>query len=180
MNLSVLSMRLSDLDDVVEIERLSFLTPWSRDAFRDELTNNARAEYLVVRNDDGAAVAYGGFWLIFDEAHVTNIAVHPSFRRKGIGRCLMVALMGAALAKGARRMTLEVRVSNRPAQELYRQLGFASAGVRRGYYLDTREDALVMWADDLCAAIGRLKPEQDAAASGKGPELDCGEGGIDE
>ncbi len=170
MNMNVSTMCLADLDDVVELERLSFPTPWSRDAFRDELTNNSRATYLVVRDSHGTAVAYGGFWLIFDEAHVTNVAVHPAHRRRGIGCMLMLALMYSALAKGALRMTLEVRVSNHGAQQLYKKLGFVSEGIRRGYYLDTREDALVMWLSDLRAAVGRVRLEQ---AAPDGIDDDC-------
>lgn len=177
MNLNVSAMCLNDLDDVCELERLSFPTPWSKDSFRDELTNNSRATYLMVRDEGGAAVAYGGFWLVFDEAHVTNVAVHPAFRRRGIGRRLMIALMCSALAKGALRMTLEVRVSNCGAQQLYRQLGFVGEGVRRGYYLDTREDALVMWVSDLRAAVAGLRlgsPESEGCSEQGASDCDCG------
>jgi ribosomal-protein-alanine N-acetyltransferase len=182
VNLIATSMSMADIDDVVEIERLSFATPWSRDAFEDELARNNMASYLVVRDEHGRAVAYGGQWVILDEAHITNIAVHPDFRRRGIGHKLMVALMCQALARGARRMTLEVRVSNLAAQALYAQLGFRPSGVRRGYYMDTGEDALVMWLDDIDAAVRRRMRDGDAEGSeeisaGKTPLEDCSDEG---
>jgi ribosomal-protein-alanine N-acetyltransferase len=101
---------------------------------------------------------------VCDEAHVTNIAVRSDRRRQGVGTAVMVGLMGLAQSKGANRMTLEVRVSNRPAQELYNRLGFRSAGVRPRYYMDNREDALIMWLDSISGALGALCGGQDADA----------------
>ncbi|MCG0240037.1 MAG: ribosomal protein S18-alanine N-acetyltransferase [Firmicutes bacterium] len=141
-------MTLADVDGVVAVERLCFLTPWSRQAFVRELTENPHARYLVARAG-GTVVGYAGMWLVLDEAHVTNVAVHPDWRRQGLGERLMRGLMDWARAEGATRMTLEVRVSNQPAQELYRKLGFQPSGIRRGYYTDTGEDALIMWKDPL-------------------------------
>lgn len=139
-------MQLEDLDRVQEIERESFTTPWSRSAFVNELTNNYFAYYLVAMVDATIA-AYGGMWLILDEAHVTNIAVHPDFRRQHIGERLLMRMMSIARQAGLSGITLEVRVSNTSAQHLYRKLGFAVKGVRRGYYTDNHEDAYIMWAD---------------------------------
>ncbi len=141
-------MTLDDLDGVMTVEQTAFVTPWSRRAFVTELTENAYSYYLVAKLD-GQVVGYGGMWLILDEAHVTNIAVHSRHRGKGIGERLMLELMAAAKAHGCRRMTLEVRRSNLPAQNLYMKLGFEARGVRKGYYTDTREDAIVMWKDAL-------------------------------
>ncbi len=157
-------MTLADVDDVTEIERQSFPVPWSRAAFIDELTRNEQALYVVVRDESGRAAGYGGMWLVCDEAHVTNIAVRPDRRRRGAGTAIMVTLMALAQSRGANRMTLEVRVSNHAAQELYRRLGFAPAGVRPHYYMDNREDALIMWLDDISAALRELSGEQDADA----------------
>ncbi|HCJ09762.1 MAG TPA: ribosomal-protein-alanine N-acetyltransferase [Clostridiales bacterium] len=139
-------MQVRDLDEVLAIERVSFTTPWSRAAYHRELLLNGCATYLVGRLD-GRVVSYGGMWVVLDEAHVTNLAVHPDYRRGGVGRVTMLALEQRARELGARRMTLEVRVSNTPARRLYEKLGYRGTGIRRNYYTDTREDAIVMWKD---------------------------------
>lgn len=139
-------MTLRDIDRVLGIERASFTAPWSRNAFVGELTENHFARYLVMMNGD-LMIGYGGMWVIIDEAHVTNVAVHPEFRGRKLGERLLRRLMAEALAEGASRMTLEVRVSNYRALALYRKLGFRDVGVRRGYYTDNKEDALIMWVD---------------------------------
>lgn len=139
-------MTLRDLDDIMAIERASFTAPWSRGAFTGELTENHFARYLVMAAGE-RTIGYGGMWVIVDEAHVTNIAVLPAFRGRRYGERLLRRMMAEAIAEGARRMTLEVRVSNAAAQNLYRKLGFRDGGIRRGYYTDNREDALVMWMD---------------------------------
>jgi len=164
MEYAISLMTLADVDEVVEIEKQSFPIPWSRAAFVDELTRNMRALYIAVRDESGTTVGYGGMWLVCDEAHVTNIAVRSDRRRQGVGTAVMIGLMGLAQSKGANRMTLEVRVSNRPAQELYSRLGFRPAGVRPRYYMDNREDALIMWLDGIAGALGALCGRQDADA----------------
>lgn len=148
-------MRLRDLGDILKIERLSFPTPWSRYAFLSELLENDRAYYLVARLVPTTRprprrprpVGYVGVWLVLDEGHITNVAVHPEFRGHGVGRMLMQAVENLVREKGGKRMTLEVRRSNLVAQNLYRSLGYKSAGVRRGYYRDNNEDAFIMWKD---------------------------------
>jgi ribosomal-protein-alanine N-acetyltransferase len=139
-------MRVRDLDEVLAIERISFPTPWSREAYHRELIVNDYACYIVGRLD-GVVVSYGGMWVVLDEAHVTNIAVRPEYRGHGVGRLTMAALEARARELGASRMTLEVRVSNAEARRLYEGLGYRSTGIRRNYYSDTREDAIVMWKD---------------------------------
>ncbi len=141
-------MFLTDLDRIIEIESRSFPTAWSRNAFQSELVENTFATYLVL-DFHGTVVAYGGMWLILDEAHVTNVAVHPDFRGHHLGETMMVGLMTRGKQLGATRMTLEVRRGNDIAQNLYQKLGFTQLGVRKGYYTDTREDALIMWKDPL-------------------------------
>ena len=136
-------MRVRDLPEILRIERLSFPTPWTKGAFLSELLENDRAYYLVARVGE-RAVGYVGVWIIVDEGHITNIAVHPDFRGRGIGRQLLRSIMELGRKKGARRFTLEVRKSNLVAQNLYRSLGFVEIGVRRGYYLDNNEDAIIM------------------------------------
>ncbi|MCL6616251.1 MAG: ribosomal protein S18-alanine N-acetyltransferase [Anoxybacillus ayderensis] len=137
-------MTLQDLDRIVEIEQLSFTLPWSRSSFYQELTNNRYARYIVMEHD-GQIIGYCGMWLVMDEAHITNIAVLPEFRGKKLGEALMKQAMALAREEGAKTMTLEVRVSNTVAQSLYRKLGFLNGGIRKRYYSDNQEDALVMW-----------------------------------
>jgi ribosomal-protein-alanine N-acetyltransferase len=139
-------MRVRDLDEVLLIEQTSFPTPWSRLAYHRELMVNDYATYLVGRLD-GRIVSYGGMWVILDESHITNIAVHPDYRRLGVGRLTMLALESKARELGASRKTLEVRTSNLEARRLYEGLGYHGTGVRRNYYSDTHEDAIVMWKD---------------------------------
>ncbi|PIC03856.1 ribosomal-protein-alanine N-acetyltransferase [Anoxybacillus flavithermus] len=144
MNASFRFMTLQDLDRIVEIEQLSFTLPWSRSSFYQELTNNRYARYIVMEHD-GQIIGYCGMWLVMDEAHITNIAVLPEFRGKKLGEALMKQAMALAREEGAQTMTLEVRVSNTVAQSLYRKLGFLNGGIRKRYYSDNQEDALVMW-----------------------------------
>ena len=139
-------MRLRDLPDILKIERLSFPTPWSRNAFLSELLENDRAYYLVAKIGD-RAIGYVGVWLVVGEGHITNVAVHPDFRGLGVGRRLMLSIEQLAKERRTKRMTLEVRRSNLIAQRLYHQLGYVGAGYRRGYYRDNNEDALIMWKE---------------------------------
>ncbi|MBE3577159.1 MAG: ribosomal protein S18-alanine N-acetyltransferase [Limnochordales bacterium] len=139
-------MRLRDLDQVLRIERLSFSSPWSRAAFLSELLENDRARYIVARIGD-QVVGYTGMWIVIDEGHITNVAVHPHWRNRGIATQLLGALEEIARANGVRRMTLEVRKSNVVAHTLYEKLGFRDAGIRRAYYRDNNEDAIIMWKE---------------------------------
>ncbi|HEX6971582.1 MAG TPA: ribosomal protein S18-alanine N-acetyltransferase [Limnochordia bacterium] len=139
-------MRIRDLSEVLKIERLSFTTPWSRSAFLSELLENDRAYYLVARLGD-RPVGYIGVWIVAREGHITNVAVHPDLRRQGVGTCLLEAVAHLCREKGATQLTLEVRRSNAGAQRLYESLGFTSAGIRRAYYRDNDEDAIIMWKD---------------------------------
>ena len=137
-------MNTEDLDQVMEVESNSFSIPWSRDAFFNEIETNHFATYIVIE-EDGKVIGYCGVWIIVDEAHITNIAVLPSYRGQGLGDKLMRSMIEIAKEMGARTMTLEVRVSNTPAQSLYRKFGFQEGGIRKNYYSDNQEDALVMW-----------------------------------
>ncbi len=138
-------MRIEDLEAVLEIEEVSFPTPWSRNSFLYELTENQRAIYLVAKNEFNKVVGYIGMWVVFDEGHITNLAAHPLYRRQGVGRTLLNELVAVARRNGVQYLTLEVRRSNLSAQDLYQKIGFVHMGVRRKYYLDNREDALIMW-----------------------------------
>ncbi len=155
----------ADLDVVMELERVCFKDPWTRRMYLTDLTANDMATYLALRLPTagkanhssgptqaavpeeiataGQLVAYGGFWLLVDEAHIATIATHPAWRRCGLGLYLMLALLDAAIARGARTSTLEVRASNLPARRLYEKLGYQLVGRRRNYYRDG-EDALLM------------------------------------
>lgn len=141
-------MTIQDLDAVLEIEHLCFSTPWSRASFVREITQNRCARYLVLEAA-GEVAAYAGMWLVIDEGHITNIAVHPAYRGIGYGEGITRALMQAAADMGMGLLTLEVRRSNAVAQSLYRKLGFVNAGLRKRYYEDNKEDALLMLCETL-------------------------------
>lgn len=137
-------MELSDLEQVLAIENDAFSSPWSHSSFVHELVQNPRALYLVAESD-GRVVGYAGMWVIFDEGHITNVAVHSAHRRSGVARKLLAALAEQGAFLGVDRYTLEVRVSNIPAQTLYGSIGFRIAGTRKQYYQDNNEDAWIMW-----------------------------------
>lgn len=139
---------LGDIDGVHAVEVETFSTPWSRAAFEAEMTDNELAYYLVLEKE-GKTIGYAGMWLIVDEAHVTNVAISTAFRGQGLGELLMQSLIELARQRGARSMTLEVRATNGVAQSLYTKLGFSKKGIRRQYYSDNKEDALIMWLDQL-------------------------------
>ena len=141
-------MRPEDVPAVHEIERLSFRTPWPAYAFEQELHGNRLARYVVARAGE-RVVGFAGVWLMVDDAHITTFAVHPEWRRQAIGRQLMLNLADLSVAIGARRMTLEVRVSNTAAQALYASFGFEIVGRRPRYYTDDGEDALIMTTPEL-------------------------------
>ncbi|HDN79219.1 MAG TPA: ribosomal-protein-alanine N-acetyltransferase [Chloroflexi bacterium] len=145
-------MRLDDLDEVMEIERAVFPMPWSLSSYRYELTQNDKGYYLVARlkgeKAEGLLLGYGGFWLVQDEAHICTLAVRPGWRRKGLGELILISLLDWAVALGANVATLEVRISNRPAQKLYSKYGFKIVGRRKRYYAN-QEDALIMTAYGL-------------------------------
>ncbi|MCM3705358.1 MULTISPECIES: ribosomal protein S18-alanine N-acetyltransferase [Cytobacillus] len=139
-------MNEEDIDDILEIEHKSFATPWSREAFFNELNHNQFALYVVLE-EENKVIGYCGAWIVVDEAHITNVALLPEYRGRKLGEALMRQLMELASEKGAITMTLEVRVSNFTAQSLYRKLGFQNGAIRKNYYTDNQEDALVMWVN---------------------------------
>jgi ribosomal-protein-alanine N-acetyltransferase len=146
-------MRAADLPAVLEIEQASFETPWTRAAFVHELERNRVAQMWVARgarsgeaSETAPVVGYVCLWAIADEVHVTNLAVDPAWRGEGVGRLLLGTLLARHRARGARRAFLEVRPGNVEARRLYSGLGFQEVGRRRGYYVDTGEDALLLEA----------------------------------
>lgn len=182
-------MRFEDIDQVSEVERECFSTPWPTSAYRRELRDNRMGRYIVLtevpdnlpstettlpaatENPTGGVrraveqlfrpfgratltsservVGFAGMWLMVDEAHVTTIGVRRDLRGHGLGELLFASLVDIAIGIGAARVTLEVRVSNQSAQNLYRKYGFVDEGVRKRYYSDNNEDALIMWSEPL-------------------------------
>ncbi len=160
-------MGIPDLPMVHLIERASFTTPWPPQAYRQELETNRLAHYMVAQLGD-EIVAYGGIWLMVDEAHVTTFAVHPRYRRRRIGERLLLALLDLARDRHAREATLEVRLSNLAARRLYEKYGFRPVGIRPHYYSDNQEDALIMTTEPLAEPamrdrIDRLRAAVDAS-----------------
>ncbi|MGM0899397.1 MAG: ribosomal protein S18-alanine N-acetyltransferase [Bacillota bacterium] len=139
-------MTIHDVDAVYEIEKQSFTLAWTKEAFEQEMLKNEFAYYMLAETEQGI-VGYCGMWLVMDEAHITNIAISPQQRGKKLGEALMRAAMESAKAQGAKLMTLEARVSNIAALNLYKKLGFQNGGIRKGYYTDNQEDAIVMWVN---------------------------------
>lgn len=147
---TVAPMRRRDLRrGILDIEAVSYPRPWSAGVFESEIAQTRRgSRYYVTARRGRTIVGYAGLWFTADEAHVTNVAVHPDHRRTGVAREMLVSLADEAIRRGAVAWTLEVRVSATGAQELYRRFGFAPAGVRTRYYENT-EDAIVMWCHDI-------------------------------
>ncbi len=140
-------MQREDVPRVMEIERECFPTPWHESAYLTELSN--RSAFYVVACVDSQIVGYAGMWIIMDEAHITTLGVARDRRGLKIGERLLVALLDESMKRRVRRATLEVRQSNVVAQNLYRKYCFIPAAIRRGYYTDNHEDAVVMWIDNL-------------------------------
>lgn len=147
INIVIKPIEDDHIDGILTISLLSFPITWSKDSFEKELDNKF-ARYVVAVKDN-IVVGYGGMWIIVDEAHITNIAVHPEFRNYGIGSMLVEALIDIAKLENVCAMTLEVRKSNSIAKNLYSKYGFIEEGIRKGYYEDNHEDAIIMWKRDL-------------------------------
>jgi [ribosomal protein S18]-alanine N-acetyltransferase len=152
---SIVAMKIEDIDEVLVIEALSFATPWSREAFTMEICDNRCARYLVAKGTK--VLGYVGMWIIMDEGHITNIAVHPDYRGNKIGEALLKAIIKLASSIGITQMTLEVRKSNKIAQNLYLKLGFEVCGIRKKYYSNNKEDALIMWNHNINAKSDTLE-----------------------
>ncbi|MBQ7667811.1 MAG: ribosomal protein S18-alanine N-acetyltransferase [Clostridia bacterium] len=136
-------MKVDDIKNVLEVEEKSFTIPWHKESFENELKNNL-ALYLVAKVEN-KAVGYVGVWRVLDEGHITNVAVHPDYRRRGIAKALVSELLLLCEKDGITSFTLEVRKSNKVAYELYKKLGFKEEGIRKKYYADNNEDAIIMW-----------------------------------
>ena len=148
LEVHLVPMRRRHLRSVLRIESQVYPRPWSLSLFLSELSLRNSRYYLVARVD-AVVVGYAGLMYTGDDGHVTTIAVDPAWHRAKIGTRLLAELARAALDRGARNLTLEVRVGNTAAQALYEAFGFAPAGIRKNYYVETNEDALVMWAEHI-------------------------------
>lgn len=133
-----------DIKEMAALDQICFAAPWSEESFAHEILKNKLA-YYIVAEIDGHLVGYVGSWLIVDEGHITNVAVHPDFRKKGIAKAMMVVLLDGSAEVGINSHTLEVRPSNEAALTLYGGFGFQEDGLRKGYYEDNGEDALILW-----------------------------------
>jgi ribosomal-protein-alanine N-acetyltransferase len=182
-------MRLEDVPEVVEIEKICFTTPWPASSYIRELKNSQSTRYVVVRHykemptepplppaeqkktsflnnlisrlnkqedtllpnfhSENPVVGYAGLWMMMDEAHITTVGVQPDYRGKSMGELLLVGLIDVAMQLGASWLTLEVRVSNVVAQNLYKKYSFSESGVRKKYYTDNDEDAYIMWSEEI-------------------------------
>lgn len=142
--IEIIPMTEAHLDGVMELEEATFSIPWSRADFEREIRENAMAIYYVAA-EKGKILGYAGMWHVVTEGHITNVGVLEEARRRGIGSMLMEKMMETAREKKMTGMTLEVRMGNAPAQALYHKFGFRAEGVRRNYYADTKEDAIIMW-----------------------------------
>ncbi len=144
----IVPMRRRHLRAVLRVEAQVYARPWSLSLFVSELALRTSRAYYVARVN-GVLCGYGGLMVTEDDGHVTTLAVDPAWHRNKIGTRLLLTLAREAIRRGAANLTLEVRVTNHAAQELYRRFGFRPAGIRKNYYVETNEDALVMWAHDV-------------------------------
>jgi [ribosomal protein S18]-alanine N-acetyltransferase len=167
VNVEIRRLGLGDLRMIEEIERHSYATPWSRSMFAGELAKPSSICLGAFDPDSERLVGYLIVSRYVDAWHVMNLAVAPEARRRGVASALLRRLLELTAGEPRRGYTLEVRVSNAAAIRLYEKLGFRSRGIRRGYYTDNREDALIMWRDP--AAAGEAASETDAQAGGVAP-----------
>jgi ribosomal-protein-alanine N-acetyltransferase len=185
--LSFEPMQPGDVPAVVEIDRQSFPTPWPESAFYRELTENRLAHYFVLRElpdrgegAPGEIIGYVGLWVFHEEAHVTTIAVRPERRGQGYGELILLKAIEAARRLGASYVTLEVRVSNTVAQRLYEKYRFGRVGLRKGYYSDTGEDALIMTVEGIDSlAYRRFLETRKAGLRAKLGAVRCESGAPD-
>lgn len=146
----VARMKLEDVEHVSRLERRCYALPWSSSAYVTEL-GNPKAYYTVARDADDDVVGYAGMWVVMDELHITTIAVDPSYQGRRIGERLLIDLIEEGISRGALRATLEVREHNTAARNLYLKYAFGDVAVRKKYYCDNNENAVIMWANNLTA-----------------------------
>ncbi len=148
-NVKIIRMTNKDVDEVFELEKL--IHPehhWSKNSFYNELANNL-ALYFIIQNEAGKIIAYIGFWQIFEEAHITTLAVHPDYRGLQLAQILLIKMLEECYKNMVKYITLEVRESNYPAISLYEKFLFESIGMRKNYYQDNNENALIMFTQNI-------------------------------
>jgi ribosomal-protein-alanine N-acetyltransferase len=151
----IAQMRLEDIEHVSRLERRCYTLPWSSGAYVTEV-GNSNAYYTVAKDENDVVVGYAGMWVIMDEIHITTIAVDPSRRGQKIGERLLFDILEEGMARGAERATLEVRERNTAAHKMYLKYGFEDVAIRKNYYSDNHENAIIMWANNM------LSPEYQA------------------
>jgi [ribosomal protein S18]-alanine N-acetyltransferase len=151
-----------DLDRVLDVDAVSFTRPWTRAMYESDFLNRSTSRLYVLRTSAQKVAGYCAAWFVLDEIHVNNIAVRPELRGRGFGSALLAHVLEEGRRAGAHRATLEVRRSNDEARRLYERFGFRVAGVRRDYYTDPIEDALVLWRDDHAGAGRAENPDVPA------------------
>lgn len=159
--ITIKPMTQADIDNVIAIEAASYGEHhWSKESFFNELSNEL-ARYYCAFNDNGNLMGYAGTWQILEEAHLTNIAVSPDFRRRKVAESMLAVVIDECRKNGIKYITLEVRVSNTPAINLYEKYGFKSLGTRKGYYQNNNEDALIMWTENMFYDKFKVKYEKN-------------------
>jgi ribosomal-protein-alanine N-acetyltransferase len=153
---------VTDLEGVLEVDALSFTRPWSRAMYEAEFLNRDTSRLYVLRTPAQRVAGYCAAWFVVDEIHINNIAVRPELRGRGFGTALLARVLEEGRAAGGRRAILEVRRSNADARRLYERVGFRVAGVRRDYYTDPVEDALVLWREEMASAGAGPRPVTSA------------------
>jgi len=146
VEMNIREMVVEDIPAILEIDASSFTTPWTAEVYYNELTNNEYAKYFVVASPDDI-VGYIGLWIVMDDAQVTNIAIKPAYRGYKIGEKLFGFALSYLMRQNVERLSLEVRESNKVAQNLYKKFGLVTGGIRKNYYKDDGEDALLMWVN---------------------------------
>ncbi len=159
--ITIKPMTQADIDNVIAIEAASYGEHhWSKESFFNELSNEL-AKYYCAFDNNGNLMGYAGTWQILEEAHLTNIAVSPDFRRRKVAESLLAVVIDECRKNGIKYITLEVRVSNTPAINLYEKYGFKSLGTRKGYYQNNNEDALIMWTENMFYDKFKVKYEKN-------------------
>lgn len=164
MTLVIRHLEEEDLNAVLAIERAVFLAPWTRWMFRSEMTR--KDSFFLAACLGELVVGYGGFYYVGEEGHITNMAVDPAYQGQGIGTRTMLRLVEIAQENGVKRLLLEVRVSNMAARKLYESFGFHKRGVRKKYYSEVGEDALILTVEDICSSEFETRIEKMAAKLG--------------
>ncbi|WP_284141532.1 MULTISPECIES: ribosomal protein S18-alanine N-acetyltransferase [unclassified Virgibacillus] len=144
--LTIRKMEIADIDQVAVVEEASFTSPWPPEIFYQEIVKNDHAHYFVAIIDD-VIIGYAGLWSVFEDAQITNIAISPAYRGNKYGEKLFQFTVQQAMQLGATRLSLEVRLSNIVAQRMYQKFGLVPGGIRKNYYSDNQEDAVVMWVN---------------------------------